>query len=110
MYSIAFIFEPKNYDEEFYKLDTAIQEFAESIEGFIGKESWQSADGKIMNSTYYWENEEAIKTFSSHPKHIEAKRQYSKWYKGYHIVISKIERSYGDGGITHITPDSRKST
>ena len=91
MYSAAFIFEPGNYDDEFYSLDNQIHEIAESMEGFLGRESWQTADGKRINSTYYWENKEALKTFSRHPKHLEAKRQYTKWYKGFHIVISKFK-------------------
>ena len=56
MYSAAFIFEPGNYDDEFYSLDNQIHEIAESMEGFLGRESWQTADGKRINSTYYWEN------------------------------------------------------
>ena len=46
MYSAAFIFEPGNYDDEFYSLDNQIHEIAESMEGFLGRESWQTADGK----------------------------------------------------------------
>lgn len=107
MYSVAFIFEPGNYDSEFHTLDKAILEVAESMDGYIGKELWQSADGKKLNSTYYWKDKASIKAFSSHPKHIEAKRQYSKWYNGYHIVIAQIEHSYGDNGINHITPNKR---
>ncbi|MFT6791519.1 MAG: heme-degrading monooxygenase HmoA [Cellvibrionaceae bacterium] len=107
MYSVAFIFEPGKYDDSFHELNDFIQNFAESMDGFVGKESWQSPDGKIINSTYYWKSEEAIKEFSSHPKHIEAKRQYSKWYNGYHIVVSKIQRSYGDNIISHMTPNER---
>ena len=76
MYSAAFIFEPGNYDDEFYSLDNQIHEIAESMEGFLGRESWQTADGKRINSTYYWENKEALKTFSRHPKHLEAKPIY----------------------------------
>ena len=110
MYSIAFIFKPGKYDEEFYELDSSIEKFAESLEGFIGKEVWHSADQKMVNSTYYWKDEESIKTFSSHPKHIEAKRQYKKWYEGYHIVTSKVERSYGDNTIGHITPNNRNKS
>ena len=51
MYSAAFIFEPGNYDDEFYSLDNQIHEIAESMEGFLGRESWQTADGKRVNST-----------------------------------------------------------
>lgn len=107
MYSVAFIFEPGDYDDDFYALDALILEAAESIAGYLGKESWQSADGKIFNSTYYWRDQQALKTFSSHPKHREAKRQYTTWYRGYHVVVAKVERSYGDGNLAHITPNER---
>ena len=64
-------------------------------------------DWKRVNSTYYWENKEVLNAFSRHPKHLEAKRQYTKWYKGFHVVISEIQHSYGDGYFSHITPNSR---
>ena len=107
MYSVEFIFKPGNYDQQFYDLDNQIQQAAESITGYLGKENWQSANGKIINVTYYWHNRQSLKEFSKHPKHLEAKRQYTKWYDGFHIVISEVKRSYGDGNIDHITPNSR---
>lgn len=109
MYSVAFIFEPGDYDDDFYELDALILDVAESMDGYIGKDSWQSPDGKRFNSTYYWADENAIRAFSSHPKHVEAKRQYARWYEGYHVVVSKVERTYGDGGFEHVTPNSRSS-
>lgn len=108
MYSVAFIFEPGHYDETFYELDMKIAAFAESMSGFIGKEVWQSEDGKRVNSTYYWRDEDSITAFARHPKHIEAKKQYSKWYTGYQVVISKVERSYGDGKINHLMPANQR--
>ena len=103
MYSVAFIFEPNSYDEVFLELDAAVEKYAQSLDGFIGKESWQTADGRRRNSTYYWKNKASIKQFSAYERHIEAKRQYQKWYKGYHIVVSKVEHSYGDGFFQHFT-------
>ncbi len=107
MYSVAFIFEPGDYDAEFLALDALILQVAESSEGYLGKESWQTADGAKLNSTYYWRDQEALKAFSLHPKHVEAKRQYAKWYKGYHVVIAKVERAYGDGYFDHLAPNER---
>lgn len=107
MFTSAFIFEVKEYDDDFRALDQQILSIAESTEGYLGKESWQTADGSRINSTYYWDNEEALKTFSRHPKHIEAKRQYAKWYKGYHVVIAEVVRTYGDNVLNHITPNER---
>lgn len=42
---------------------------------------------------------------TDHPAHQQAKRQYARWYEGYHIVVSKVLRSYGDGAFAHITPN-----
>ena len=103
MYSVAFIYEPGTYDAEFHRLNKLIDDVARSHAAFLGVESWVSPDGKKRNATYYWANLDALKEFSSHPTHLEAKRQYSRWYDGYQIVISEVVRSYGDGAISHIT-------
>ncbi len=107
MYSAAFIFELGEMDSEFHALSKLIQEAAESMEGYVGVEFWRSMDGKKINSTYYWDSEAALHEFSAHPKHLEAKKQYTKWYKGYHVVVSEVQRSYGDNTITHATPNDR---
>jgi heme-degrading monooxygenase HmoA len=108
MYSAAFIFEPGAYDDEFHRLNAAIDEVARSLPGFLGNESWRSGDGKRTNSTYYWATLDDLKAFSADPRHREAKRQYARWYAGYHIVIAEVIRSYGDGAFAHITPNQRR--
>lgn len=108
MYSAAFIFEPGAYDERFHALDALIEEAALATPGYLGAETWRSQDGARVNATYFWETEESLRAFSAHPRHLEAKSQYTRWYKGFHIVISQVLRSYGDGTITHITPNQRK--
>ncbi|HVK94792.1 MAG TPA: DUF4188 domain-containing protein [Noviherbaspirillum sp.] len=107
MYSAAFIYEPGEYDAEYHRLDALIDEVARTMPGFIGAETWVSVDGKKKNATYYWENMDALKAFSTHPRHMEAKRQYERWYSGFHIVIAEVIRSYGDGVFSHITPNER---
>jgi len=107
MYCAAFIFEPGIYDERFHALDALIEEAAQATPGYLGAETWRSPDGTRSNATYFWDNQEALRAFSAHPKHLEAKRQYTQWYKGFHIVISQVLRSYGDGAIAHITPNER---
>jgi heme-degrading monooxygenase HmoA len=103
----SFIFEPGKYDEEFHRLNAIIDSVAKSLPGFLGTESWQSEDGRRRNASYFWDSLETLKTFSIHPSHLEAKRQYRKWYEGYHIVISEVVRSYGDGAFAHFTPNDR---
>lgn len=110
MYSAAFIFRPGNYDEEFHRLNALIDAAALATSGYIGAETWHSADGKTLNATYYWTSMEALRSFSRHPQHLEAKKQYSRWYDGYHIVISEVLKSYGDDAIEHFTPNSRAPT
>ena len=107
MYSAAFIYQPGEYDAEFHRLNALIDELALSIAGYLGQESWRSTDGSRMNATYYWETLESLRAFSTHPQHLEAKRQYGRWYHGFQVVISEVIRSYGDGGLAHLTAHSR---
>jgi len=109
MYSAAFIFEPGEYDARFHELNALIDRAARSTPGYLGRESWRSTDGAASNATYYWSSLDALKQFSLNADHMEAKRQYSRWYRGYHIVISEVLRSYGDGTLEHITPNERSA-
>ncbi len=43
MYSATFIFDKKQYDEAFYKLDQAIAEIARNSAGYLGEEAWDFA-------------------------------------------------------------------
>jgi len=107
MYSAAFIFKPGTYDDEFHRLNDLIDAAANATEGYLGAETWKSPDGEMFNALYYWETLEALQEFSRHPTHLEAKKQYSRWYDGYHIVISEVLKSYGDNTIAHFTPNDR---
>ena len=107
MYSASFIWEPGTYDAEFHRLNKVIDDVAQSLPGFLGVEAWQNADGSRRNATYFWDSLDTLRTFSSHPVHLEAKKQYARWYNGYHIVFSEVLRSYGDGHFAHITPNAR---
>ncbi|MFW0757459.1 antibiotic biosynthesis monooxygenase family protein [Pseudomonas sp. H11T01] len=110
MYIAAFIYTPGQRDEEFNRLSAIIDEVAISIPGFVGTQSWSSADGQLVNASYYWQDEASIKAFASHPTHLEAKRQYRKWYEGYQVVISRVERAYGDGTIMSFVTNNRQGT
>ncbi|NVO05777.1 MAG: DUF4188 domain-containing protein [Rhodoferax sp.] len=107
MYSAAFISESGSYDERFHAPDAQIEAAAQSNPGFLGRETWQSEDGKRFNATYYWADLASLTAFSQNPQHLEAKQHYQRWYKGFHIVISEVIRSYGDGALDHITPNHR---
>lgn len=102
MFIAQFAFQPGTYTAEFHQLDEAIDAFALTLPGFHGVERWVSADGAIRNSQYFFEDMETIKVFSKFPDHLEAKKNYAKWYLGYQVVISQVVASYGDGGITSL--------
>ena len=107
MYSAAFIFEPGEYDAEFHRLNALIDAVAEANPGYVGRESWQAAEGSRRNVTYYWRDLESLHAFSRDPVHLEAKSQYARWYRGYHIVIAEVVRAYGDSAFAHTVPNSR---
>ena len=101
MYSATFIFKKKQYDEEFYLLDRAIAECAKQSAGYLGEEAWVNAETGQISNVYYWETMDGLEELMHNPKHIEAKAEQSKWLNGYQIIISKVLRTYGDGGISH---------
>lgn len=109
MYCASFISQPGTYDSEFHDLTRMIDQVASSLVGFLGVESWHASDSERKCTNYYWADLEALKAFASHPVHRQAKRHYARWYDGYHVIISEIVRSYGDGSILHITPNDRPS-
>lgn len=43
LFLTSFIFEKKEYDEEFYQLDGWIERYTQSIDGYIGMESYTDA-------------------------------------------------------------------
>jgi heme-degrading monooxygenase HmoA len=105
MFACSFIFRPGTYDDEFYRLDQSIDDYAKSLEGYIGVDRWFSEDKTVTNSIYYWRDMESVSLFARFPDHLEAKANYQKWYDGYQIVISEVKATYGDGRIAHITSD-----
>ncbi len=107
MYSVAFIWEPGEYDAEFHRLNDVIDGVARALPGFLGVELWQAVGGTRGNATYYWDSLDTLQAFSTHPVHQEAKRQYARWYAGYHVVVAEVIRSYGDGAFAHATPNAR---
>ena len=107
MYSAAFIWEPGTYDAEFHRLNAIIGEAARSLPEYLGVELWQDAEGRRRNAACYWDSLDTLKALSNHLAHQQAKRDYARWYAGYHIVVSQVLRSHGDGAFEHVTPNAR---
>ena len=107
MYSAAFIYQAGEYNADFHALNDAIDQIARGSSGFLGSESWVSVGGATRNATYYWSDLETLRAFSTHSQLLEAKRQYSRWYNGFQVVISHVIRSYSDGAVQHVTARDR---
>ena len=103
MYSATFIFDKKQFDDEFHALDAVIAAAARETVGFLGDESWQDASTGRWCNVYYWSDEAGLQQLMQHPTHLQAKAGQARWLDGYQVVVSKVLRSYGDERISHPT-------
>lgn len=101
MFTSTFTFAKRAFDDDFHALDQSIAQFAKTIPGYLGEESWENADNGLICNVYYWENREALEALMKHPAHRAAKAQQARWLQGYHVVIAEVTGSYGDGTIAH---------
>lgn len=109
MLAVQFIFQPGTYDEDFHTLDDAIDTYAKSLEGYLGVDRWVSEDGSRVNAIYYFSDNDSLALLSRYPDHLAAKKQVTRWYEGYQIVVSEVTGMWGDGRISHpavARPDS----
>lgn len=102
MFCCAFIFSPGEYDDDFYRLDNAIDVYAKSLAGFSHVERWESADRKSVNSMYYFKDEEAIEKLANLKAHLTAKEQVDRWYLDYRIEIFELKKSYGKTVVNQV--------
>lgn len=51
LFLTSFIFEKKEYDDDFYQLDGEIERYTQSLEGFIGMESYHDAASGESSTT-----------------------------------------------------------
>ena len=103
MFACSFMFVPGNLDDEFFALDSVIDDYARSLDGFVGVDRWWSEDKKARNVVYFFQDKETVSQFAQFPDHVKAKEEYAKWYQGYHVVISEVTATYGDGRMTGLT-------
>ena len=107
MFQCSFMFTRIHHDEEFQRLDDAIADYARSLEGFVGSDTWFNSDSSQVNGVYFFETMEAVRTFAAFPQHRESKEKYAQWYGGYHVVIAEVQSTYGDGNFPHVTAQAR---
>ncbi len=108
-YVVNFMFRIKELDKDFHALNEKITKIARASEGYVDSSHWVLQEDKTVHGyTYYWKDMESLRAFSQHPVHQEAKRRYAEWLDGYHVEISQLIHSYGDGGVPHLTPPDNR--
>ncbi|EEF6585341.1 hypothetical protein FWN15_02485 [Salmonella enterica] len=91
LFLTSFIFEKKEYDEEFYQLDGWIERYTQSIDGYIGMESYTDAASGRMVNNYYRQTRESMELLINNLQHQQAKSQSHKWLSGYQTIIAEIQ-------------------
>lgn len=95
MYCCSFVFTPGEYDEEFHRLNNAIDTFCKRLEDFSHVDSWQSSDGRERNSMYFFKSKEAINKLANLKAHLQAKAGVDRWYQNYRVDVFELINSYG---------------
>jgi heme-degrading monooxygenase HmoA len=95
MYCCSFKFKPGIYDDDFNKLNNAIDLYCTSLTDFSHVETWKSDDGKSQNSMYYFRSLEAIEKLANLKAHLQAKQEVDRWYLDYEVEVFELIRSYG---------------
>lgn len=99
VFSATFTFAKKEFDEAFHKLDEAISKAAQSTPGYLGEVHWENPKTGLVSNAYYWDSLESLQKMMQHPDHLLAKQNQALWLDGYHVTVSQVLRSYGDGKI-----------
>ena len=104
MIACQFIFQPGEYDDEFTRLDDSIEAHARSLAGYVGVDRWRDTEnGSVLNYIYYFTDMDAVRELARFQNHLAAKREYARWYQGYQIIVSEVQRVYGDGRLQGLT-------
>ncbi len=95
-YAVIFTSQLSGECEGYADMATRMVELASEQPGFLGMESVREGSSGITIS--YWESEEAVARWKSHPEHLEAQASgRGKWYSGYTVRVAKVERAHGHG-------------
>lgn len=103
MFTTTFIFDAKQYDDEFNRRNDDIAARARAIPGFLGEEEWHNEETGLHAEVYYWATREAMLQLIGMPEHREAKAIHDQWIGEYRVVIGEVETVYGSRqlGLMH---------
>ncbi len=94
-YAVIFTSQRAPGDEGYADMAERMVALAALQPGFLGVESARGADG-VGITVSYWANEEAIAAWRAHAEHCLARELgRSRWYEGFQVRVSRVERAYG---------------
>jgi heme-degrading monooxygenase HmoA len=105
VYTATFIFDKKQFDDEFHRLDQAIAAAAKANPGYLGEESWENPSTGLVSTVYYWDSLASLQVLMQDPNHLVAKAEHSRWLKAYRVVIAEVKREYGASGLGLVAAD-----
>lgn len=93
----AVIFSNQRHDDgqdvEYGRAAERMERLAQEIPGFLGIESVRDDSGFGITVSY-WESEQAIATWRSHPEHLDTQaRGRRDWYARYELRVARVERT-----------------
>ena len=103
-FSSTFIFETKELDADFDRLNGEIAERARRIPGFLGEEAWSNEATGLHAEVYYWSSMDALHQLVGMDSHGVAKRRHAEWLGQYRVVIAEVRSVYGNPalGLEHV--------
>ena len=99
VYTSTFIFDPKEYDADFHRLNDEIASRARAIPGFLGEEAWENPETGLHSEVYYWSSLDALHQLIGMDTHREAKRLHERWIGPHRVVIGQVLSEYGQAGL-----------
>jgi heme-degrading monooxygenase HmoA len=112
MIAVIFEVEPaEGRKDEYLDIAAAMRPLAESVDGFISVERFQSlTDPKKILSLSFFEDEEAIERWRNLPQHRTAQAKgRAGIFAGYRLRIAHVIRDYGLKERDEAPEDSRKA-
>ena len=112
VYTSTFIFDAKEYDDDFHRLNDEIAERARAIPGFLGEEAWENPETGLHAEVYYWNSLDALHQLIGMDTHREAKRLHDRWIGPYRVVIGQVLSEYGQEGLAmeHVPVEAAGTT
>lgn len=86
----------RSFDADYLRTAARMRELALNEFGCLGFHA--VTEGKDEVALSYWPSEDSVRSWKSHPEHVEAQRLgRERWYESYSVEVALITREYRVG-------------